>query len=107
MNPSRLARLLPYLLGLLTGMVVGLALLVVLVATGRVPDAGGARPSLGFPHLGARAAPSADESLSVSRHNAIVAAVEKTRRAVVTLSAKGAPFVGSFGNSNWTPFTPR
>lgn len=71
-------RALPYLFGVATGVIVGLGALVFLLATGRI-HGDAARPK-----TSAAAAPVLD-----SRRNAIVRAVERTRRSVVTIRSVG------------------
>ncbi|MFQ5599364.1 MAG: S1C family serine protease [Candidatus Krumholzibacteriia bacterium] len=89
----------PYLLGLFTGMVVGLVVLLVLLGTGRLEGPGAVRTDARGSALPAE--PGADgpvdsaSLLHASRRNAIVNAVEMTRRAVVTISAAGPRIVRS------------
>jgi serine protease Do len=85
--PARLGahQLRPYLLGCATGIVVGLGLLVVWL---RVPGLAGGGSGAEPPAADSRRAAGA-ALLRESRRNAIVQAVEQTRRSVVTIRAVG------------------
>jgi serine protease Do len=87
-HESRLLRLQPYLFGFLTGMVLGLVGLLLLVRDPRLGD----EPPAPEAFVSEQ---DPDEMLRQSRSNAIVNAVEMTRRSVVTISAAGHRLVRS------------